>query len=100
MIQKILNDKSLEEQQKLKSQWEKERLENEKKLEKQQKDFDNKMAKWNEEQQKLMSIEEIKTGIEAMMKELDMKWDEAVKSFVAQLFKNSSEEAIEIYKRI
>ena len=60
--EKLLKGKSPEEQQKLKMQWEKERLENEKKLEKQQKDFDNKMAKWNEEQQKLMSIEEIKTA--------------------------------------
>ena len=90
--EKELDGKSPEEKQKLKEQWEKERLENIEKLKKQQDDFDSKMSSWKEKQKELMPIEEIKSGIDDMMKKLNMEWEEALKAIIDELFKEKSEE--------
>ena len=45
-----------------------------------------------EKQKELMSIEEIKSGIDDMMKKLDIKWEEALKATIDELFKEKSEE--------
>ena len=50
------------------------------------------MSSWKEKQKELMSIEEIKSGIDDMMKKLDIKWEEALKATIDELFKEKSEE--------
>lgn len=90
--EKELYGKSSEEQQKLKKQWEKERLKNTELLKKQQDDFDNKMSKWKKKQKELMPIEKIKSSIDDMMEKLDMEWKEALKATIDELFKEKSKE--------
>ena len=90
--EKELDGKSPEEQQNFKEKGEKERLKNTELLKKQQDDFDSKMSKWEKKQKELMSIEEIKSSIDDMMKKLDIEWEEALKATINELFKEKSKE--------
>ena len=90
--EKILKDKTPEEQEKIKLEWENTKKENEKKLKEEADKFNKQMQDWEQKQKELMPIEDIRNGLKEMMKELDDKWNKTLKSAIEELCKGKTAE--------
>lgn len=93
-----LVEKSEKEQELLKKQWEDQRNNFSNKLEKEQKVFDKKIKKLNDDFNKLIPIDEMNKMIKQYIEEMDLKWEEALKATINDIFKDKTdEEKLELF---
>jgi len=90
--EKILVGKTKEEQEKVKKEWEDQRTKFENELNKKQKEFNNKKKEWEAKQSELISTDEVKSGLNEMMDNLDKEWNEIFNSAINELCEGKSEE--------
>ena len=90
--EKILVGKTKEEQEKIKKEWEDKRTKFEDELNKKQKEFNNKKKEWEVKQSELIPTDEVRSGLNEMMDNLDKEWNEIFNSAIDELCKGKSEE--------
>ena len=90
--ERILKDKTPEEQEEIKKQWEQNKIKTEQKLKKQFEKIEKDMKELEKKQSELIPVEEIKDGLNVMIKDLDDKWDETLQSAIEDLCKDKTEE--------
>lgn len=90
--ERILRDKTPEEQEEIKKQWEKNKLETEQKLKKQFEKFEKEREELKKRESELIPVEDIKEGLNGMIKDLDEKWNETLQSAIEDLCKGKTEE--------
>ena len=89
---RILKDMTPEEQEKIKKEWEQNKIKTEQKLKKEFEKFENDRKELEKRQSELIPVEEIKDGLNGMIKDLDDKWDETLQSAIEDLCKGKTEE--------
>ena len=90
--EKILKNKTPEEQEKIKKQWEQNRIETEEKTKKELEKFEREREKLKKQESELIPIEDIKEGLNGIVKDLDDKWNEAMQSAIGELSKGKTDE--------
>lgn len=90
--ERILKDKTPEEQEEIKKQWEQSKLETEQKLKKEFEKFENERKELEKKERELIPVENIKDGLNGMIKDLDDKWNETLQSAIEELCKGKTEE--------
>ncbi len=90
--ERILKDKTPEEQEKIKKELEQNKIKTEQKLKKEFEKIENDRKELEKRQSKLIPIEEIKDGLNGMIKDLDDKWNETLQSAIEDLCKGKTEE--------
>lgn len=89
--EKILKDKTIEEQEEIKKQWKQNQLEIEQKLKKEFEKFEKEIKDLKKERE-LIPVEDIKDGLNCIIKDLDDKWNETLQSAIEELCKGKTEE--------
>lgn len=90
--EKILKDKAKEEQEKIKKEWEQNKINAEQKIKKELEKFEKEREELKKKESELIPIEDIKEALNSMIKDLDDKWNETLKSAIEELCKGKSEE--------
>ena len=90
--ERILKDKTPEEKEEIKKQWEQSKVKTEQKLKKEFEKFEKDRKELEKKQSELIPVEEIKDGLNGMIKDLDDKWNETLQSAIADLCKGKTEE--------
>ena len=90
--ERILKDMTPEEQEKIKKEWEQNKIKIEQKLKKEFEKFESDRKELEERQSELIPVEEIKDGLNGMIKDLDDKWDETLQSAIEDLCKGKTKE--------
>lgn len=90
--ERILKDKTPEEQEEIKKQWEQSKLETEQKLKKKFEKFKKEREELKKKESELIPVEDIKDGLNEMIKDLDDKWNETLQSAIEGLCKGKTEE--------
>lgn len=80
------------EQIKLKDKWDKEREKQEQELKRQFEKFEKEREELKKRERELIPVEDIKKGLNEMIKELDDKWNETLQSAIKDLCKGKTEE--------
>lgn len=92
----FLKDKTPEEQEQIKMEWEKNdelaRQKADQKIKKEMDKIEKKFEKRKKNESELIPIEDIKDGLNGMIKDLDDKWDETLQSAIEDLCKDKTEE--------
>ncbi len=92
----FLKGKTPEEQEQIKMEWEKNdelaRQKAEQKIKKEMDKIEKKFEKKKKNESDLISIEDIRTGLDGMIKDLDDKWNEDLQSAIEDLCKGKTEE--------
>lgn len=92
----FLKDKTLEEQEQIKMEWEKNdelaRQKADQEIKKRMDKIEKKFEKRKKNESELIPIEDIKDGLNGMIKDLDDKWDETLQSAIEDLCKDKTEE--------
>lgn len=92
----FLKDKTPEEQEQIKMEWEKNdelaRQKADQKIKKEMDKIEKKFEKRKKNESGLIPIEDIKDGLNGMIKDLDDKWDETLQSAIEDLCKDKTEE--------
>lgn len=90
--EKILKDKTPKEQEEIKKQWEQNKIETDKKLKKEFEKFEKDRKELEKRESELIPIEDIKEGLNGIIKDLDDKWNETLQSAIEELCKGKTEE--------
>ena len=90
--ERILKDKTPEEREKIKKEWEQNKIKTEQKLKKEFEKFENDRKELEKRQSELIPVEKIKDGLNGIIKDLDDKWDETLQSAIEDLCKGKTEE--------
>ena len=90
--ERILKDKTPEEQEEIKKQWEQNKIKTEQKLKKEFEKFEKDRKELEKKQSELIPVEDIKDGLNGMIKDLDDKWNETLQSAIEDLCKGKTEE--------
>lgn len=90
--ERILKDKTPEEQEEIKKEWEQNKIKTEQKLKKEFEKFENDRKELEKKQGELIPVEEIKDGLNGMIKDLDDKWNETLQYAIDDLCKDKTEE--------
>lgn len=90
--ERILKDKTPEEQEEIKKQWKQSKIKTEQKLKKEFEKFEKDRKELEKKQSELIPVEDIKDGLNGMIKDLDEKWDETLQSAIEELCKDKTEE--------
>lgn len=90
--ERILKDKTPEEQEEIKKQWEQNKIKTEQKLKKEFEKFEKERKELEKKESELIPIEDIKEGLNGMIKDLDDKWNETLQSAIEELCKGKTEE--------
>lgn len=90
--ERILKNMTPEEQEKIKKEWEQNKIKTEQKLKKEFEKFENDRKELEKRQSELIPVEKIKDGLNGMIKDLDDKWDETLQSAIEDLCKGKTEE--------
>ena len=85
----ILKDKTPEEQEKIKKQWEQDKIENEQRLKKEIEEFNQ---KWDNNNKNLISIDDMKAEINEMIKAQDEEFNSLLNSIIEELCKGKNQE--------
>lgn len=92
----FLKDKTPEEQEQIKMEWEKNdelaRQKADQEIKKRMDKIEKKFEKRKKNESELIPIEDIKDGLNGMIKDLDDKWDETLQSAIEDLCKGKTEE--------
>lgn len=92
----FLKDKTPEEQEQIKMEWEKNdelaRQKSDQEIKKRMDKIEKKFEKRKKNESELIPIEDIKDGLNGMIKDLDDKWDETLQSAIEDLCKGKTEE--------
>ena len=92
----FLKDKTPEEQEQIKMEWEKNdelaRQKADQEIKKRMDKIEKKFEKRKKNESELIPIEDIKDGLNGMIKDLDDKWDETLQSAIEDLCKDKTEE--------
>ena len=92
----FLKDKTPEEQEQIKMEWEKNdelaRQKADQKIKQEMDKIEKKFEKRKKNESELIPIEDIKDGLNGMIKDLDDKWDETLQSAIEDLCKGKTEE--------
>ena len=92
----FLKDKTPEEKEQIKMEWEKNdelaRQKADQKIKKEMDKIEKKFEKRKKNESELIPIEDIKDGLNGMIKDLDDKWDETLQSAIEDLCKGKTEE--------
>ena len=92
----FLKDKTPEEQEQIKMEWEKNdelaRQKADQEIKKEMDKIEKKFEKRKKNESELIPIEDIKDGLNGMIKDLDDKWDETLQSAIEDLCKGKTEE--------
>ena len=92
----FLKDKTPEEQEQIKMEWEKNdelaRQKADQEIKKEMDKIEKKFEKRKKNESELIPIEDIKDGLNGMIKDLDDKWDETLQSAIEDLCKDKTEE--------
>lgn len=92
----FLKDKTPEEQEQIKKEWEKNdelaRQKADQEIKKRMDKIEKKFEKRKKNESELIPIEDIKDGLNGMIKDLDDKWDETLQSAIEDLCKGKTEE--------
>lgn len=92
----FLKDKTPEEQEQIKMEWEKNdelaRQKADQEIKKRMDKIEKKFEKRKKNESELIPIEDIKDGLNEMIKDLDDKWDETLQSAIEDLCKGKTEE--------
>lgn len=92
----FLKDKTPEEQEQIKMEWEKNdelaRQKADQKIKKEMDKIEKKFEKRKKNESELIPIEDIKDGLNGMIKDLDDKWDETLQYAIEDLCKDKTEE--------
>ena len=92
----FLKDKTPEEQEQIKMEWEKNdelaRQKADQEIKKRMDKIGKKFEKRKKNESELIPIEDIKDGLNGMIKDLDDKWDETLQSAIEDLCKDKTEE--------
>lgn len=92
--EKILDGKTPEEQQQIQKEWRQTDEENRRKFEEYVANYEKENEEWQKRQNELMSIDEIRDGLNGIMEELDKNTEETYKSIARDMLKGKSEEEI------
>ncbi len=90
--ERILKDKTPEEQEEIKKQWEQNKIKTEQKLKKEFEKFEKEREELKKRESELIPVEDIKDGLNGMIKDLDDKWNETLQSSIEDLCKGKTEE--------
>lgn len=90
--ERILKDMTPEEQDKIKKEWEQNKIKTEQKLKKEFEKFENYRKELEKRQSELIPVEEIKDELNGMIKDLDDKWNETLQSAIEDLCKGKTKE--------
>ena len=90
--ERILKNMTPEKQDKIKKEWEQNKIKTEQKLKKEFEKFENDRKELEKRQSELIPVEEIKDGLNGMIKDLDDKWNETLQSAIEDLRKGKTEE--------
>lgn len=92
----FLKDKTPEEQEQIKMEWEKNdelaRQKADQEIKKEMDKIEKKFEKRKKNESELIPIEDIKPGLDKMIKDLDDKWNEDLQSAIEDLCKGKTEE--------
>ena len=92
----FLKDKTPEEQEQIEMEWEKNdelaRQKADQKIKQEMDKIEKKFEKRKKNESELIPIEDIKDGLNGMIKDLDDKWDETLQSAIEDLCKGKTEE--------
>lgn len=94
--EKLLEGKTLEEQEEIKKEWEQNKIETEQKLKKEFEKFEKEREVLEKRESELIPIEDIKQGLNDMLKELDDNWNETLHSAIEDLCRDKTSEEKEI----
>ena len=94
--EKLLEGKTLEEQEEIKKEWEQNKIETEQKLKKEFEKFEKEREVLEKRESELIPIEDIKQGLKDMLKELDDNWNETLHSAIEDLCRDKTPEEKEI----
>ena len=90
--ERILKDKTPEEQEEIKKQWEQNKIKTEQKLKKEFEKIEKDRKELEKRESELIPVEDIKEGLNGMIKDLDDKWNETLQSAIEDLCKGKTEE--------
>lgn len=90
--EKILKNKTSEGQEEIKKQWEQNKIKTEQKLKKEFEKFEKERKELEKKEKDLIPVEDIKEGLNGMIKDLDDKWNETLQLAIEELCKGKTEE--------
>lgn len=90
--ERILKDKTPEEREKIKKEWEQNKIKTEQQVKKEFEKFENDRKELEKRLSELIPVEKIEDGLNEMMDNLDKEWNEIFNSAINELCEGKSEE--------